>query len=98
MSEDLLVKILTLFKQHKTLTVDFNKINGDFRSMTCTLDESLIPVKEEKAVKTERKLPHDSIAVYDRNALGWRSFKVGSVISISTVDEAGNFHKLYTKE
>ncbi len=97
MSEEILVKFLTLFKQHKTLVVDFTKVNGDFRSMTCTLDESLLPIKEAKE-KKERKLPHDSLAVYDRNACGWRSFKVASVISISVVDEAGNFQKLYTKE
>lgn len=97
MSEDLQVKFLTLFKQHPLCVVDFVKVNGDVRVMTCTLDPSLLPIQEEKE-KKERKKPQGSIAAFDVNKKDWRAFKVSSVRKFSIITETGEEVVAYTKE
>lgn len=69
--------------------VTFVKKDGTDRLMTCTLNTSFIPastaeVKElaSDEVKTERKKPVDSIAVYDVDKNGWRAFQYESVRKI----------------
>ena len=53
------------------------------RTMRCTLKPSLIPkvepVAESEEKKTKRKQPTTSIAVWDLDAQGWRSFMIDSV-------------------
>lgn len=87
MSEDLLVKFLTLFKQNSILVVDFNKVDGEKRVMTCSLDPSVLPVKEEKETTKTRKVSHDSLAVYDILKKDWRAFRVASVNSIAVAKD-----------
>jgi hypothetical protein len=67
--------------------VTFNKIDGEERVMTCTLNPSVIPsapVVESALPKKEPKKRSDSVlAVYDVNAQGWRSFKIKSVKKVT---------------
>ena len=99
MSEDLQTTLLTLFSQNSVCVVDFNKVNGERRIMTCTLDSSLLPIKEEKAEKKERKHSTVSIAAYDINKQDWRAFRVDSVNKLSTIDpNTGIETVLYSKE
>ena len=61
-------------------TVVFTKKDGTERTMQCTLDPAALPkvvVKEDK--KADRKKSDTSIAVYDIEAKGWRSFTIRSV-------------------
>ena len=59
--------------------VNFTKVNGDTREMTCTLDSTLIPSEHgPKNEKTDKRT--DSVlAVYDIIAGGWRSFRIANV-------------------
>jgi hypothetical protein len=61
-------------------TVVFTKKDGTERTMQCTLEPDVLPkieVKEDK--KTNRKQSDTSIAVYDIEAKGWRSFTIRAV-------------------
>jgi len=61
-------------------TVVFTKKDGTERIMQCTLEPNALPkvvVKEDK--KTDRKKSDTSIAVYDIEAKGWRSFTIRSI-------------------
>lgn len=58
--------------------VTFDKVNGERRLMTCTLQDKYLPVAESSG----RPEPKDSLAVWDLHANGWRSFRLDKVIAI----------------
>jgi len=64
--------------QASTCQVDFTKVNGDTRNMTCTLREDIIPAPVNEEV----------IPVWDVKAEGWRSFRVNSVTGFNAVSGA----------
>lgn len=73
--------------QEGPVKVTFVKKDGTDRLMTCTLNSSLIPAPVEKVlaegeVKTTRKVPVDSLSVYDLENSGWRAFQYESVRKI----------------
>lgn len=61
------------------ITVTFIKKDGNERVMKCTLDPEILPKQVVKEEKKERKKSTDTIAVYDIEAEGWRSFALKSV-------------------
>ena len=69
------------------VTVDFEKVNGDFRSMECTLQESAIPEtqlpKPLAEGATPRKVSEESLRVFDVNKQEWRAFRWDKVKSVS---------------
>lgn len=72
------------------MVVDFTKLNGDKRVMTCTLREDMKPraTKEDTmSQKKVRDLAEEVISVWDVNAKGWRSFRYARVNSVDVVDE-----------
>jgi hypothetical protein len=64
------------------VTISFIKKDGTNRDMVCTLKESLIP-EDHTPKGTERKKPTESLAVFDTEEEGWRSFRWDSVKTIS---------------
>ena len=67
----------TLLEQN-VLVVDFNKISGDNRVMTCTLREDMKPRATKTDPLTQKKVRETSdavVTVWDVNAQGWRSFR-----------------------
>ena len=70
---------------HHTMEVTFKKKDGEIRTMNCTLQADLIPVVNESTdeKKTKRKQPTTSIAVWDLDSKGWRSFMIDSVQTFS---------------
>jgi len=63
--------------------VEFTKVNGELRTMPCTLKADLIPptpVVEGKVVK-EKKPNLDVISVWCLDKKEWRSFRLANVIS-----------------
>lgn len=79
--------------------IKFTKKDGTERVMNCTLNESIVPIKEVKdevkqdmvittnsltAVKT-RVVNTDVLPVYDVNVKAWRSFRFDSIKEISYV-------------
>ena len=63
------------------VTVTFTKKNGDERVMKCTLNAEHLPQiqKEATEVSEVRQTSNTSLAVFDVEAQGWRSFKWDSV-------------------
>jgi hypothetical protein len=61
--------------------VTFTKVNGDERTMVCTLKPDLLPQVEQVESKPVKKLS-ESIAVFLPEEKTWRSFRVHSVKSI----------------
>jgi len=70
------------------LEVTFNKVNGDERVMTCTLQEGVIPAATKKdplSQKKVREVNPEVVSVWDTNATGWRSFRVANVTDVNEV-------------
>lgn len=65
------------------VVVEFTKLNGDYRKMTCTLDKNIVPAPTKDPVTQEkvRKVNENVCVVWDVNAKGWRSFRWDSVVS-----------------
>lgn len=61
------------------VTVTFTKKDGTERVMNCTLRSDMLPVQEIVEDKAPRKQNDSTLAVYDIDAQGWRSFTVASV-------------------
>jgi hypothetical protein len=66
--------------------INFTKKDGTQRAMTCTLNPDVIPQKvtESQVIegKAERVKSVDSLAVYDVEKQGWRSFRWDSITSV----------------
>ena len=65
------------------VAVEFTKVNGDYRKMICTLNESVVPKAEKEdplSQKKVRAVNPEVCVVYDVNAKGWRSFRWDSVM------------------
>jgi len=87
----------TLLEQN-IIKVDFLKLNGDRRTMTCTLREDLKPAATRSDTVSQRAVRETAesvICVWDVNAQGWRSFRYDRIINVDSVisnvdDETGD--------
>lgn len=72
--------------QKEILEVTFTKINGDKRTMNCTLIEGIARYNtiEKKKDVPERKVNEEVLSVWDVDANGWRSFRVNNVTRVRT--------------
>lgn len=61
------------------LRITFDKVNGERRIMTCTLQDKYLPTTVSQSARPE---PKDSLAVWDLDAGGWRSFRIDKIIAI----------------
>lgn len=72
---------------HKgTYDITFTKVNGETRTMPCTLESSKLPpvvVKENAIVQVEKVVKPDSMRVWCTDKQEWRSFRVMSVTDIA---------------
>lgn len=76
--------------EQNVLTVDFTKLDGDKRVMTCTLREDMKPhTTKDHAIshKAVRETSDAVVSVWDVNARGWRSFRYDRINSVDIVDE-----------
>lgn len=72
-----------------TYDITFTKVNGETRTMPCTLESSKLPtavVKENTTVQVEKVVKPDSLRVWCTDKQEWRSFRVMSVTSIAELD------------
>jgi hypothetical protein len=72
------------------LTVDFTKLNGDKRVMTCTLREDMKPRATKADPLSQKKVREVSdavVSVWDVNAKGWRSFRYERINAVDIVEE-----------
>jgi hypothetical protein len=76
--------------EQNVLVVDFTKLNGDKRVMTCTLREDIKPAATKTDTMSQKKVREISdavVSVWDVNAKGWRSFRYDRINSIKIVEE-----------
>ena len=76
--------------EQNVLTVDFLKLDGDKRVMTCTLREDIKPAAtktDAMSTKKVREISDAVVSVWDVNAKGWRSFRYDRINSVDIVDE-----------
>jgi hypothetical protein len=79
--------------------VTFTKVNGEIRTMPCTLKEDVVPAYERKTpVKEATDKEKATLSVWCTDKQAWRSFRVDSVTKLEinvgnmpkVVDTAGN--------
>ena len=76
--------------EQNVLVVDFTKLNGDKRVMTCTLREDIKPAATKTDAMSQKKVREISdavVSVWDVNARGWRSFRYDRINAVDVVDE-----------
>jgi acyl-ACP thioesterase len=90
---------LILLLKDNVCAVTFTKVNGETRTMPCTLREDLVPAYERKTpVKEATAKESATLSVWCTDKAAWRSFRVDSVIKLEinvgnmpkVVDTAGN--------
>ena len=76
--------------EQNVLVVDFTKLSGDKRVMTCTLREDMKPSATKTDTMSQKKVREMSDAVvnvWDVNARGWRSFRYDRINAVDIVEE-----------
>ena len=76
--------------EQNVVVVDFTKLNGDKRVMTCTLREDIKPaaIKADPMSQTKvREVSDAVVSVWDVNAKGWRSFRYDRINAVDVVEE-----------
>lgn len=63
--------------------VEFMKVDGSMRTMTCTLKADLLPPPTEG--KRKKADNENVLAVFDINKKDWRSFKIANVVSVREI-------------
>jgi hypothetical protein len=82
-SKDEIIELL----QSSIIVVEFNKKNGEFRRMTCTLNLDIIP--QDKIPKTTQDYANKNntaVRCFDIDANDWRSFIVDNVTKVENLD------------
>jgi hypothetical protein len=59
--------------------VTFTKVNGEVRTMSCTLDSNLLPPQPLKEFHETRVYKPETLSVWCLDKMEWRSFRVANV-------------------
>lgn len=62
--------------------IQFTKVNGEQRTINCTLDEAYLPERKISPSETVRKENQDILCVWSLDDNQWKSFRIANVISI----------------
>ena len=68
--------------QHGVSEITFTKVNGELRTMPCTLDTTLLPPQPLKEFHETRLYKPDTLSVWCVDKSEWRSFRVANVTRI----------------
>lgn len=74
----ILINLLSLY----CCKVDFQKINGEHRSMRCTLAQNFLPADAQNKQQHQTSLKTGTIRVWLPDEQVWRSFKVENVYNV----------------
>ena len=76
--------------------VTFTKVNGETRTMPCTLKEDIVPAYERKTPVKEATVKESAtLSVWCVDKAAWRSFRVDSVTKVEI--NVGNMPKVVDK-
>lgn len=76
------------FKDNANVEVTFTKVDGEVRTMPCTLHESLLPKVEQIIPTVDTPLPRVKkfnpavMSVYCTDKQEWRSFRIENLINV----------------
>lgn len=59
--------------------ITFTKVNGETRTMHCTLDSTLLPPQPLKEFHETRVYKPETLSVWCLDKMEWRSFRVANV-------------------
>lgn len=59
--------------------ITFTKVNGELRTMPCTLDPMLLPIEPLREHHQTREFKPDTLSVWCLDKQEWRSFRVANV-------------------
>jgi hypothetical protein len=67
--------------------VTFTKVNGELRTMPCTLKADIVPTTSVKELREERtrRVNPDNLSVWCTDKNEWRSFKVANVTEVKQI-------------
>ena len=83
--------LVEILKKNDRVKVIFTKVNGDERTMFCTLSPNILPTQTDLEEQVQDKTPNpDTLVVWDIEAEGWRSFRLDSVILFTYNDMVYN--------
>lgn len=84
-------QIVSLLKQG-ICDVTFTKVNGELRTMPCTLRADLLPESKQKDLtfETIRERKDNVLSVWCTDKAAWRSFRVENVIQVDPKVEDEN--------
>ena len=71
-------RLKTIMREQE-IKITFTKKDGTERVMRCTLDPAKLPVQESTETNANRKVSTETMAVFDLDVQGWRSFTKKSV-------------------
>lgn len=74
--------------------LSFVKVNGETRTMTCTLHESFLPETPEMPTTSGevKKISPDVVRVFCLDNSQWRSFRWQNLVSLNTVFDLEQQH------
>jgi hypothetical protein len=67
---------------HGVCEVTFTKVNGEVRTMPCTLDSTLLPPQPLREFHETRVYKPETLSVWCLDKMEWRSFRVANVTRI----------------
>ena len=67
---------------HGVSEVTFTKLNGEVRTMPCTLDSTLLPLQPLREFHETRLYKPETLSVWCVDKSEWRSFRVANVTRI----------------
>ena len=76
--------------QKNVMSVVFTKVNGEERTMRCTLSQYIVPeiTWREEIDTSKRKVNEDVVAVWDIDKDAWRSFRLDSITDLKVIEKA----------
>lgn len=81
-------EVLLELLSNEIVQVTFDKLNGDERTMSCTLRSNYLPEakRDDPLSQTKiRNLEEKTIVVWDINAEAWRSFRYDRVKNVTQI-------------
>ena len=73
---------IRLMLHHGVCEITFTKVNGEVRTMPCTLDSALLPPQPLKEFHETRLYKPETLSVWCLDKMEWRSFRVANVTKI----------------
>lgn len=85
------VVLEAFFKDNANVEITFTKVDGEIRTMPCTLNEALLPVVVQITPSADtpparvKKFNSAVMSVFCTDKQEWRSFRIENLISVKSI-------------